>query len=378
MSANVTCDAFSWNVDATDGEARAGTLELRSGVIQTPIFMPVGTLGTVKGMTPEELHDEIGAQIVLGNTYHLYIRPGLEIVELHGGLHEMMNWRRPILTDSGGFQVFSLEELRKIREDGVEFRDHIDGTKHFFTPEKVVEIQEALGSDIMMAFDECPPHDADEQYMLASMARTTRWERRCAEARTRHDCAMFGIVQGGTHEQWRLQHLEEIAAIGFEGLAIGGLSVGEDTQARFDTVELLAPRMPSDKPRYLMGVGTPEDLVECIARGVDMFDCVLPTRNGRNAQCFTSRGKVNLRNATAAKFIGPVDPDCGCYVCQNYTRAYIRHLYKSREILAARLCTWHNLYYYLSLVRRAREAIVAGRFPQFRRDFWAQRTEDEA
>lgn len=367
------CETFDWKVDANDGAARAGTLELRSGTVQTPIFMPVGTLGTVKAMTPDEVRDDIGAQIILGNTYHLYIRPGLEVVELHGGLHDMMNWHGPILTDSGGFQVFSLEDLRKIKEDGVEFRDHIDGSKHFFTPEKVIAIQETLGSDIMMAFDECPPHDADERYMRESMARTTRWETRCLAARTRPDCALFGIIQGGTNETWRRQHLDEIAALEFDGLAIGGLSVGEDTQARFDTVEFLTPLMPEDRPKYLMGVGTPEDLIECIARGVDMFDCVMPTRNGRNAQCFTSSGKVNLRNATAARHIGPIDDECDCYVCTNYTRAYIRHLYKSKEILAARLCTWHNLHYYLRLMRGARAAIVAGRFEEFRRSFWAAR-----
>ncbi len=374
----VTCTTFSWTVDAQDGAARAGTMSLTHGTVQTPVFMPVGTQGTVKAMTPEELSGEIGAQIVLGNTYHLYLRPGLEVVALHQGLHEMMNWRRPILTDSGGFQVFSLEELRKIREDGVMFRDHIDGSKHLFTPERVVEIQETLGSDIMMAFDECPPHDADAKYMAESMARTTRWEKRCLEARTRTDCAMFGILQGGTNEQWRAQHLDEIAPLGFEGLAIGGLSVGEDTQARFDAVEFLAPKMPADRPKYLMGVGTPEDLVECIARGIDMFDCVLPTRNGRNAQCFTSRGKVNLRNADAARFMGPIDEDCDCYACRNYTRAYIRHLYKSKEILAARLCTWHNLHYYTHLVGRARQAIVSGTFDEFRRAFWSQRESSDA
>lgn len=373
MTQYTTCNTFSWDVVANDGDARAGVLELRSGEVQTPIFMPVGTLGTVKAMTPEELRDDIGAQIILGNTYHLYIRPGLEVVELHGGLHQMMNWSGPILTDSGGFQVFSLEELRKIEEDGVEFRDHVDGTKHFFTPEKVIAIQETLGSDIMMAFDECPPHDADASYMEDSMARTTRWEKRCLAARTRDDCALFGIIQGGTNEQWRRQHTEELAALPFDGLAIGGLSVGEETQARFDAVEFTAGVMPADRPRYLMGVGTPEDLVECVARGVDMFDCVLPTRNARNAQCFTSYGTINVRNATSAKVLDPIDPRCDCYTCSNYSQAYIRHLYKSREILAARLCTWHNLHYYVGLMKRARAAIVAGRFSEFRKEFWSLR-----
>lgn len=368
-----TCETLAFEVQATDGRARAGRLELRSGVVETPVFMPVGTQGTVKAMTPEELTDDVGAQIILGNTYHLYLRPGLEVVKLHGGLHRMMHWERPILTDSGGFQVFSLEELRKIREDGVEFQDHVDGSRHFFTPEKVIEIQETLGSDIMMAFDECPPHDAPEAYMLESMARTTRWETRCLAARTRTDCALFGILQGGTNEQWRRQHAEELVGLPFDGFAIGGLSVGEDAAARYDTVELSTPLMPDPRPKYLMGVGTPEDLVECVARGVDMFDCVLPTRNARNALCFTSYGTVNLRNATSAKVIEPIDPACDCYTCRNYTQAYIRHLYKSREILAARLCTMHNLTYYSSLMRRMRTAILEGRFAEFRREFYAAR-----
>jgi queuine tRNA-ribosyltransferase len=335
--------------------------------------MPVGTQGTVKAMTPEELVDDVGAEIILGNTYHLYIRPGLDVIELHGGLHEMMHWDRPILTDSGGYQVFSLEDLRTIHDDGVEFRDHIEGTRHFFTPQKVIEIQETLGSDIMMAFDECPPHDADERYMLESMARTTRWERQCLQARTRTDCALFGIIQGGTHEVWRRQHTEEIAAMPFDGLALGGLSVGEEAQARYDAVELGCDLMPDDRPKYLMGVGTPEDLIECIARGVDMFDCVLPTRNARNGQCFTRSGVVNVRNATSKMVAAPIDEECRCYACQNYTQAYIRHLYKSREILAARLCTMHNLTYFLDLVKGARDAILAGEFDQYRRDFWSKR-----
>ncbi len=374
MSELVTCETFEWTVDANDGRARAGTLQLRSGTVQTPIFMPVGTQGTVKAMTPEELVGDVGAQIILGNTYHLYIRPGLDVIRLHGGLHEMMNWDRPILTDSGGYQVFSLEDLRKIHDEGVEFRDHVEGTRHFFTPQKVIEIQETLGSDIMMAFDECPPHDADERYMLESMARTTRWERQCLEARTRSDCALFGIIQGGTNEQWRRQHTEEIAELPFDGLALGGLSVGEETQAKYDAVELGCEVMPDDRPKYLMGVGTPEDLIECIARGVDMFDCVLPTRNARNAQCFTSTGVLNVRNATSKMVDAPIDENCSCYACRNYTQAYIRHLYKSREILAARLCTTHNLTYFLNLVKGARRAIMAGEFDEYRRNFWAARS----
>jgi len=363
------CESFSFNVENTDGLARAGTLNLTHGQVQTPIFMPVGTLGTVKSMTPEELHT-VGSQIILGNTYHLYLRPGLEVIRAHGGLHAFMNWKGPILTDSGGYQVFSLKDLRKIKDDGVEFRDHISGSKHFFSPARVVEIQETLGSDIMMAFDECPPSGVDENYMAKSLARTTRWEKECLEARTRTDCAMFGIIQGGTSEIWRKRHLEEIAAMDFEGLALGGLSVGEEIQAMYDTVEFTAPMMPSDRPRYLMGVGKPDDLVESVARGVDMFDCVLPTRNARNGQCLTSVGTVVIRNSEYELDLNPIDPNCDCYVCQNYTRSYVRHLYRSKEILAARLCTWHNLHYYLTLMRQMREAILAQTFGDFRRGYY--------
>lgn len=365
-----TCSSFSFDVVATDGAARAGVLQTRNGTIQTPIFMPVGTQGTVKGITSDDLVDKVGAQIILGNTYHLYLRPGLEVIGLHGGLHKMMNWKRPILTDSGGYQVFSLKDLRKIREDGVEFQDHITGARHFFSPEKVVEIQETLGSDIMMAFDECPPAGASEKYLLDSMARTTRWEKRCLLARRRDDCAMFGILQGGTQEHLRRQHAEELTDLPFEGFAIGGLSVGEPIPAMYDTVEFTTPMMPVDKPRYLMGVGKPDDLIECIARGIDMFDCVIPTRNARNGQCFTSQGTIVIRNAMYAQDLRPLDERCGCYTCQNYTRSYLRHLYKAQEILAAQLCTIHNLHYFLHLVGGAREAILAGRFQEFRKEYY--------
>lgn len=368
----VWCENFGFEVEATDGQARAGRLQLTHGVVETPIFMPVGTQGTVKATSPEELK-ELGAQIILGNTYHLYLRPGLEVVALHGGLHKMMNWDRPILTDSGGYQVFSLEDLRKIREDGVEFRDHVDGSKHLFTPAKVTQIQEVLGSDIMMAFDECPPAGADDRYLAKSLARTTRWERECLEARTREDCAMFGIVQGGTSDAWRKRHVEEICALPFEGFAMGGLSVGEEISRMYDTVAFTAPLMPHDRPRYLMGVGKPDDLVECIARGVDMFDCVLPTRNARNGQCLTSFGTVVIRNAEYAKDLSPIDPECSCYTCTHYTRSYVRHLYRSKEILASRLCTIHNLHYYLDLVGQARTAIREGRFMAFRAEYYARK-----
>ncbi len=370
-----TCSTFDFELEATDGMARAGVVSTTHGQIETPIFMPVGTLGTVKAMRPDQLVDEVKAQIVLGNTYHLYLRPGLEVVELHGGLHEMMNWDRPILTDSGGYQVFSLKELRTIEEDGVAFQDHLSGARHFFTPEKVIEIQETLGSDIMMAFDECPPSEASTDYMRQSMARTTRWEKRCLQARTREDCALFGIVQGGIDHRLRTDHVEELCGLPFEGFAIGGLSVGEASQDMYDTVEHTAPQMPADKPRYLMGVGKPADLIENIYRGIDMFDCVIPTRNARNGHCFTSQGTVKIRNAPYKKDMGPLDPQCDCYTCTHFTRAYLRHLYKSREILASQLCTLHNLRYFLALVGGARDAIKRGEFESYRQRFYSQRDE---
>ncbi len=372
MSELIQCEALRFEEVARDGKARAGLLHTTHGTIETPIFMPVGTQATVKAMTPEDLKHEIGAQIILGNTYHLYLRPGLEVVSLHGGLHQMMHWDRPILTDSGGYQVFSLKELRKIREEGVEFRDHISGSKHMFSPEHVVAIQETLGSDIMMAFDECPPHDSDARYMRDSMARTTRWAERCLKARTRPDCAMFGILQGGIQEAWRREHADQLLGLPFEGFAIGGLSVGEEAQAMYDTAELSTGLMPDHKAKYMMGVGKPQDLVACIARGVDMFDCVLPTRNGRNGQCLTSVGPLTIRNARYAKDLRPIDEGCDCYTCANYTRAYVRHLVKANEMLAARLCTLHNLHFYLKIVTRARQAIIAGEF-----DAWQRHTRDE-
>ena len=369
----VQCTTFGFEETSSDGAARTGVVETTHGTIETPVFMPVGTRGTVKAMRPDELKEQVGAQIILGNTYHLYIRPGLDVIELHGGLHEMMNWDRPILTDSGGYQVFSLEELRTIEEDGVDFQDHLSGDRHFFSPEKVIEIQETLGSDIMMAFDECPPADASEEYMRDSMARTTRWEKRCLKARTREDCALFGILQGGTDEALRREHAGELCHLPFDGFTIGGLSVGESSDAMYDTVEFTTPMMPRDKPRYLMGVGTPQDLVECIARGIDMFDCVMPTRNARNGHCFTSEGTIKIRNAPYTEDMAPLDAQCDCYTCSNFTRSYLRHLYKSREILASQLCTLHNLVYYDRLVERARRAIADGSFMEFRRRFYENR-----
>lgn len=352
-------DEVPFEVIARDGEARRARLTLAHGVVETPIFMPVGTLGTVKGLTPEELRVS-NAQIILGNTYHLYLRPGLEVVEALGGLHKMMHWDGPILTDSGGYQVFSLKELRKIKEEGVLFRDHIQGDRHMFSPELVIKIQETLGSDIMMAFDECPELPCTREYMVKSMDRTTRWARRCLEARSKPECALFAIFQGGVDVELRLRHLEELSAMPFDGFAIGGLSVGEAKPQMYDTVEAVAPRMPAGRPRYLMGVGTPQDLLECIWRGVDMFDCVMPTRNGRNGQLFTSRGKLVIKHARWKTWAGPVDEECDCYTCQHYSRAYLRHLFISNEMLGGRLMTLHNVHYYLKLVERAREAISRG------------------
>ena len=373
----IKCETFGFEEVARDGDARAAVVHTAHGTVETPVFMPVGTLGTVKAMRPDQLRQEVEAQIVLGNTYHLYLRPGLEVIELHGGLHQMMKWDGPILTDSGGYQVFSLKELRTIKEDGVEFQDHLSGARHFFTPEKVIAIQETLGSDIMMAFDECPPAEASIDYMRDSMERTTRWAKRCLDARTRNDCALFGILQGGTSEPLRREHADQLCGLPFDGFAIGGLSVGESSEAMYETVGFTIPLMPQNKPRYLMGVGKPVDLVESIARGIDMFDCVIPTRNARNGQCFTSQGTVNIRNATYAQDMSPLDPDCDCYTCRTFTRAYLRHLYKSREMLAGHLGTLHNLRYYHRLVTAARRSILNGRFDEFYRDFYRRRRDGD-
>lgn len=353
-----------FELEAVDGQARAARLHLAHGEVETPIFMPVGTAGTVKGMTPREL-DEAGVQILLGNTYHLNLRPGLDVIERFGGLHDMMGWRKPILTDSGGYQVFSLKDLRKISEEGVAFRNHLDGAKEMFSPEHVIAIQETIGSDIMMAFDECPALPATRSYLVDSLARTTRWARRCIDARTRPECALFGITQGGVDLDLRRAHVDELSQLPFDGFAIGGLSVGEAKPKMYETVAAVAPRLVADKPRYLMGVGTPRDLIECIRRGVDMFDCVLPTRNGRNGQLFTSRGRLVIKHANYRLDQRPPDPDCQCYTCQNFSRAYLRHLFKSGEMLAGRLITGHNIAYYLRLMGDARAAIKDGRFDAF-------------
>lgn len=350
--------------------ARLGRLHTPHGVIETPIFMPVGTQATVKAMTPEELK-EIGSQIILSNTYHLYMRPGHDLIERAGGLHKFMNWDKPILTDSGGFQVFSLGPLRKIKEEGVEFRSHLDGSKHFISPEKATEIQNALGSDIIMAFDECAPYPADRQYVKNSLERTTRWLERCKAAHKYPEKqALFGIVQGGMYKELREQSAKEITAIDLPGYAIGGLSVGEPKDMMYEVLDYTVPLLPEDKPRYLMGVGSPDDLLEGVLRGIDMFDCVLPTRIARNGTAMTSQGKVVVRNASYAEDFTSLDPECDCYTCKNYTKAYLRHLIKCNEILGARLLTIHNLHFLLKMMENVREAIKEDRLLDYKKDFF--------
>jgi queuine tRNA-ribosyltransferase len=359
-------------------QARRGQIQTRRGTIETPVFMPVGTLGTVKGMLPETLKEE-GAEIILGNTYHLFLRPGHELVARLGGLHQFMNWDRPILTDSGGFQVFSLGKLRKITEEGVRFQSHIDGSSHMLTPELSIAVQEALGADIIMAFDECIPYPSSRDYVISSTALSGRWAKRCKEARRSDDgAALFGIVQGGMHADLRARSAEELQEIGFDGYALGGLSVGEEAAAMYDMMEAALPLLPADQPRYVMGVGTPENLIEGVARGVDMFDCVMPTRNARNGVLFTHFGKIVIKQARYIDDPLPIDPDCDCYVCRHYSRAYLRHLYQNNEILAAMLNTRHNLHYYLGLMAGARDAIAAGRFTEYRQEFYRRRQPESA
>ncbi|MDT7808314.1 MAG: queuine tRNA-ribosyltransferase [Acidobacteriota bacterium] len=406
----VTETALGWRTLAREGEARAGLLRTRRGVIETPVFMPVGTLGSVKGIRFEELEaEDLDARIILGNTYHLWLRPGADVVRACGGLHRFTGWRRALLTDSGGFQVFSLSHMRRLTEEGVEFRSHTDGRLCFLSPEVSMEVQATLGSDIVMAFDECPPGQATHEAARASLELTARWARR---SRTRfdelqregadtgrvivgteddalsneegkhtavHDAfdvespsgrqSIFGIVQGATHLDLRRESLERTIEVGFDGYAIGGLSVGEEKAVMYDVVEHVAPLMPTARPRYLMGVGTPEDLVECVARGVDMFDCVIPTRNGRNGQAFTSRGRLNIKNARWTTDTRPLDEACRCAVCRRHTRAYLRHLYMTGEMLAAVLVSHHNLAFFLDTMRRVRQAIRSGEFTRFRREF---------
>jgi queuine tRNA-ribosyltransferase len=329
--------------------------------------MPVGTQASVKAMEPREL-EEIGAKIILGNTYHLFLRPGVDIIENAGGLHRFMNWEHPVLTDSGGYQVFSLSTLRGILEEGVKFKSHLDGSEHLFTPESVIEVQRSLGSDIMMVLDECTPYPCDEEYASTSAELTLRWAARCKEKMERtspkhlKNQALFAIVQGSTYEWIRQKSATDLVELGFDGYAIGGLSVGEPTDDMYRMTDVCTNILPSDRPRYLMGVGTPENIIECIDRGIDMFDCVLPTRNGRNAVLFTKNGRMNMKNAVFASDFVPPDADCGCYTCRNFSRAYLRHLFKAQEILALQLATIHNLFFYLWLVRSAREAILENRF----------------
>jgi queuine tRNA-ribosyltransferase len=357
---------------ASDGRARRGRLEFPRGVIETPVFMPVGTYGTVKSMTPEEL-EGLGARIILGNTFHLMLRPGEDIVRAHGGLHRFMHWERPILTDSGGFQVWSLAELRKITEEGVRFASPVDGAPVFLGPERSMEIQRALGSDIVMAFDECTPYPATASEARASMELSMRWAARCRTAHGDSPSALFGIVQGGMYAELRRESLAGLVEIGFDGYALGGLSVGEPAAEREAVLDAVEPHMPPDRPRYLMGVGTPEDLVESVARGIDMFDCVMPTRHARNGYLFTRHGTLRIRNARHRDDTGPLDPECACYTCRNYSRAYLRHLERCNEILGARLNTIHNLHYYLDLMAQMRAAIEAGEFAAWRRGFYALR-----
>ena len=389
--------AIDWKVLAQDGEARAGLITTRRSVIETPVFMPVGTQGAMKGVRFEWLEDEFDARVILGNTYHLFLRPGADVIRGFGGLHKFSTWGRSLLTDSGGFQVFSLTELRKLTEEGVEFRSHIDGSKQFLSPEVSMDVQAALGSEIVMVFDECPPGDAGIDQTRKSLELTARWARRSKERfeKLQEDGsdsgfvqfsedssltgrqALFGIIQGAGHFELRQESLDRTAEIGFDGYAIGGLSVGEEKSVMYGVLEFLAPKMPADAPRYLMGVGTPEDLVEAVGRGVDMFDCVMPTRNGRTGGAFTSRGKLNIRNAKFISDDSPIDPDCGCSVCGRYSRGYIRHLYQAGEMNAATMISHHNLAFYLDTMRRVRQSIKSGTFAQFRVEFLSKLRENE-
>jgi len=392
-------EPLNFNIIGRDGEARAGLLSTRRGVIETPVFMPVGTAGTVKGIRFEELESpELDARIILGNTYHLWLRPGIETIKACGGLHKFIGWERAMLTDSGGFQVWSLGALRKISEEGTEFRSHVDGALCFLSPEISMEVQAALDAEIAMTFDECAPGEATPEEARRSMELTLRWAKRSRDAfdvaqvgnlrfpesqesaveksaqlnNLRHRQALFGIVQGASHLDLRRESLERTVEIGFDGYALGGLSVGEEKPVMLEVIEEIAPLMPADKPRYLMGVGTPEDLIEAVARGIDMFDCVLPTRNGRNGQAFTSRGRLNIKNARFVDDQLPLDEACQCSVCLRHTRAFLRHLYQSGEMLASILLTHHNLAFFLDTMRRVRQAIRSGQFAKFRREYTEQ------
>jgi queuine tRNA-ribosyltransferase len=364
---------LSFQLLGTDGIARRGRLTFPRGTVETPAFMPVGTYGSVKGILPEHI-EELGAEIILGNTFHLYLRPGLEVIAKHEGLHGFARWNKPILTDSGGFQVFSLAHQRKITEQGVTFNSPVDGSKVFLGPEESMRIQKTLDSDIVMIFDECTPYPATEEVASRSMELSLRWALRSKNAHEGNDAALFGIVQGGVHPELRTRSADGLQEIGFDGYAIGGLAVGEPEHERNAMLEHMHPLLPTDRPRYLMGVGRPEDLVEAVARGVDMFDCVMPTRNARNGHYFTSTGTVRIRNAKYEQDMDPIEPGCGCYACRNgFTRSYLRHLDRCNEMLAPMLGTLHNLWYYQKLMAGMREAIEQGRFEAFRTAFYAAR-----
>ncbi|KGO33632.1 MAG: tRNA guanosine(34) transglycosylase Tgt [Desulfoprunum sp.] len=365
---------FTLHSRSSECAARRGEVRTRHGIFQTPVFMPVGTQATVKAVTPENLL-EMGAQIILGNTYHLFIRPGHQLIERFGGLHGFMNWPGSILTDSGGFQIFSLKDLATITEEGAAFRSHLDGSKLFLSPEGAVQVQESLGSDIMMCLDTCIPYPADRQQARVSTDLTTRWARRCRQAHSRRDQLLFGIVQGGMYADMRQSAAAALVDIGFDGYAIGGLSVGESKTLMYEMTEATVPALPADHPVYLMGVGTPADLVEGVWRGIDMFDCVMPTRNARNGTLFTSHGKVVIKNSRYRDDPAPLDPSCTCYTCRNYSRAYLRHLFVSREILSYHLNTIHNLHYYIDLMDRIRKAIEADCYGRFRKDFYSRLTD---
>jgi len=368
-------EEFAFSVEKTDNRARAGTITTAHGTIRTPVFMPVGTQATVKTLSPDEL-DRIGVEIVLANTYHLYLRPGAELIRRAGGLHKFMGWHAPLLTDSGGYQVFSLLDLSRIKEEGVTFQSHLDGSSHLFTPERVVEIQAELGADIIMAFDECVPYPAEEDYVRLACERTIRWAERC---RTRWESlsqqrvhpwpqALFGVVQGGMYAHLRQWSARRTVELGFPGYSIGGLSVGEPKALMYDMLDNVLEHLPPEKPRYLMGVGHPEDMIEAVRRGVDMFDCVVPTRYGRNGTVFTSRGKLVVKNAPFAEDFQPLDEDCDCYACRNFSRAYIRHLIQSGEILGIKLTSYHNVCFMVGLVQSMRQAVAEGKF-----DRWAEK-----
>lgn len=364
--------AFTLHKTSSDCPARRGQVTTAHGTFQTPIFMPVGTQATVKGVKPEELQ-AMGAQIILANTYHLFLRPGHELIRSFGGLHQFMNWPGPILTDSGGFQIFSLKDISKISEEGATFQSHIDGSKQFLSPELAVQVQEALGTDIMMALDTCIPYPATEKEAAEATRLTARWAHRCRQVQPDNKQLLFGIIQGGMYEAERQRAVEEIVDIGFDGYALGGLSVGEPRQQMYDLTEFTAALLPSSHAKYVMGVGTPEDLVECVFRGVDMFDCVMPTRNARNGMLFTSTGRLVIKNARFKDDPRPIDESCQCYTCRHYSRAYLRHLYMAREIMSSQLNTIHNLHFYLNLLNEMRQAIDEDRFSQFRSDFYARR-----